>query len=67
MKQLKLTAEGKQELALALLLWKDFKWDNGIDPMITLQMFELADMLGVRLELEGLLTKLPPFKIEPRK
>ena len=67
MKQLKLTPIAKEELALALILWKDFKWDNGVDPMTTLQMFEFADMLGVRLELEGLLTKLPPFKIEPRK
>jgi hypothetical protein len=67
MKEVKLTAEGKQDLALALLLWKDFKADGKTNPTATLQMFEFSDMLGVRAELEGLLTKLPPFKIEPRK
>ncbi len=55
---------GKGELALALLLWKDFKAAGKFDPDLVLQMYELADMLGVRAQLEKLLHKvLAPFKI----
>ena len=59
-----LTQGGKEELALALLLWKYFKCQGKFDPDISLQSFKLAETLGVFKELEGLARKLPPFKIE---
>lgn len=53
-----LTDGGKEELALALLLWKDFKgsenWANSVK-----QMFKFADMLGVTTQLEDLIKKMP--------
>lgn len=55
---------GRRELALALLLWKDFKADGKFDPDLVLQMYELADVLGVRTQLEQLARELlVPFKI----
>ena len=61
-----LSDEGKQELALALLLWRDFKKpDDGDWARTVMQMFEMAEMLDVRKELEYLIPRLPPFKITP--
>ena len=60
---LQLTQEGREELALALLLWKDFKCQGCMDLEISIQMFRLSDMLGVRKELESLIPRLPPFRI----
>lgn len=39
---------GKQELALALVLWKDFKSDGKMDIDISLQMFSFAKHLGIQ-------------------
>lgn len=58
-----LTDGGRQELALALLLWKDFKSDGHMDIEIYKQALELTEMLGVRREFEELIRKLPAFKI----
>ena len=58
-----LTDDGRQELALALLLWKDFKCDGHLDIGIYKQTLELAEMLGVQKEFEELIKKLPAFKI----
>ena len=58
-----LTDDGRQELALALLLWKDFKCQGKTDLKIYQQTLELAEMLGVKKELEELIRKLPPIKI----
>lgn len=60
-----LSDDGKQELALALLLWKDFKADGKFDIELYMMMIELATMLGVKKELEFLISQLPPFKITP--
>jgi hypothetical protein len=66
MVDLGLSDAGKEELALALLLWKDFKCQGVMSVEIGLQMFRLADTLGVRNELDNLLRKLPPFEIKPK-
>jgi hypothetical protein len=62
MVDLGLSQDGKEELALALLLWKDFKTQGKPDMDIALQMFKLADTLGVKKELEDLIPKVPPLK-----
>ena len=64
MKQL--SDAGKEELALALILWKDFKSNGRFDLDITKIVFELAENLGVKAEFEKLLSKIPPMRIEPR-
>ena len=56
----------KEELALALVLWKDFKSAGKFDMDIAIQFLALADYLGVRKEAEAMLSKLPPVKIVPR-
>lgn len=56
----------KQELALALLLLKDFKSDGKFDVDIAIEIFDLADYLDCKKELESLMSKLPPMKISPR-
>lgn len=61
-----LSDDGKQELALALVLWKDFKTQGKMDLEIFKQAIDLSDMLGVRKEFEELIKKLPPLKIAPR-
>ena len=59
-----LTQDGKEELAPALLLWKDFKCQGKVDLSFYKQMLGLADIIGVRAELETLPCKvLFPFKI----
>ena len=64
MKQ-ELSQGGKEELALALLLWKDFKCQGKMDVGIYKQMLQLADHLGVSQELEALIKKvLFPFEIK---
>lgn len=61
---MELTKDGKEELALALLLWKDFKCQGKVDLEIYKQMLSFADHLGVRQELEELIKKiLVPFRI----
>lgn len=62
MADLGLSQAGKEELALALLLWKDFKTQDKPDMDITLQMFRLAETLGVTKELNNLLPKMPLLK-----
>ena len=59
-----LSQDGKEELALALLLWKDFKCQGTVDVDFYLQMLGLADCIGVRVELEELVRKVIfPFNI----
>ncbi len=59
-----MTKEGKQELALALLLWRDFKADN-FDMTVVRQMYEMAEELGISRELGEMMPKVPKMKIEP--
>jgi len=61
---MELSQDGKEELALALLLWKDFKCQGKFSIDFNIQMLKLADGLGVRKGLDELLHKVVfPFKI----
>ena len=63
---MKLTKAGKEELALALILWKDFKCDGKTDIEIWKSAIRFADMLGVRKEYDDLQNKIPLMRITPR-
>ena len=57
---------GREEVALALLLWKDFKSDGKLDMDISLTAIRLAETLGVLKEFNALMPQLPPMKVTPR-
>lgn len=61
-----LNAAGREELALAILLWKDFKCQGKLDVVITEQAIQFVQMLGVEDEFYKLLPILPPLEIKPR-
>lgn len=61
-----LTQAGKEELALALLLWKDFKSQGRFDVDITMEAIKMAGILGVAKEFNDSFAKLPPMRIVPR-
>lgn len=62
-----LTPEGKQDLALALILLKDFKSQGKFDSDLLVQIINLAKHLGVFKEYEDLIPKIPPMEIKPRE
>lgn len=62
-----LSQAGREELALALILWKDFKAQGKFDLEIFQQMMGLAAHIGVAKEVDDLLTKIPPLEIKPRE
>lgn len=64
MKQL--SEGGREELALALILLKDFKSAGKFDPDMIMRVYGLADHLGVRKEFDKMLPQIPPLKIEER-
>ena len=53
MKQL--SAAGRDQLALALILLKDFKSSGHFDIEVTKMIFELAENIGVKKELDKFL------------
>lgn len=61
-----LSDDGKQQLAMALLLLKDFKADGKFDVETVLMILELADMLGVRKQYDDLVAQVPPLRITQR-
>lgn len=61
-----LSEAGKEELALALLLLKDFKSQGKMDLDVTIMVIGLADHLGVRAQFDKLLPIVPHMRIEPR-
>jgi hypothetical protein len=62
---MELNESGREQLALALILLKDFKCQGRFDNIeVSLMVIELARYIGVYKEFDKLLTKLPPFKIE---
>lgn len=65
-KATELTDDGKQELALALLLWKDFKSQSVFDPDMTLRALKFAEYLGVKEEFGDLLREMPVMEIKPK-
>ena len=66
MEQKLLSQAGKEELALALLLLKDFKCDGKFDVEVTRTILEMARFLGVLPEFEKLMSQVPPMKVVPR-
>jgi hypothetical protein len=64
--QSELSEAGKQELAMALLLLKDFKSDGCFDLEITTMILQLVDWCDVRSQFEQLMPKVPPMKVMPR-
>lgn len=61
-----LTKAGKEDLALALILLKDFKSEGKFDPKLSMDAWRMADYLGVSAQYDSLLAKIPPMRIEPR-
>lgn len=64
MKQL--NEDGKNQVAVALILLKDWKCKGKFDVDITIMILGLADHLGVRTEYDKLMPLIPSMKIEPR-
>jgi len=61
-----LSRSGKEQVAFALLLLKDFKCEGRFDMEVIKSIFELADHLGVRKEYDDIMKSVPPMRIEPR-
>lgn len=61
-----LSKTGREQLALALILLKDFKADGKFNVEVTRMVFELAQSLGVTKEYDELMCKIPPMRITPR-
>jgi hypothetical protein len=61
-----LSQAGKEEVALALLLLKDFKCDGKFNIEVGISIFRLSEHLGVRVEYEKLMSELPPLKVTLR-
>ena len=61
-----LSKDRKEDLALALILLKDFKCQGKFDVEISKSIIELALHLEVSGEYYDLLYKIPPMKVEPR-
>ena len=62
-----LSKEGKSELALAILLWRDFKSDGKLSIEITRQTMEFVKMLDVESEYDRIHSILPLMKIGSRQ
>lgn len=61
-----LSEAGREQVAMGLILLKDWKSGGKIDIELMKLILGLADHLGVRKEFDFLLAKIPPMKIEPR-
>ena len=63
-----LSEDGKEQVALALLLLKDFKRQEcpEDDMDITLGILKLAKHLGVYAQFQAMMPKVPPMRITPR-
>ena len=65
MKQV-LSKEAKEDLAIALILLRDFKGQGKMDVELTKYMVGLAGAIGVRDQYDMMMSKIPPMRIEPR-
>lgn len=63
---MKLTQTGKEELALAILLWKDFKSQGKMDVEIMKQALEFAKKLRIEQEFNFLHSHMPALEIKPK-
>ena len=62
-----LSQAGKEDLAFALILLKDFKSQGRLDLELSKVITELALELGVLEEFQVLLAKVPRMLIKPRE
>lgn len=58
-----LTEEGKRELAVALVLWKDFKDQGKMDIEVMKSVVKFAEIIDVTAEFQEMLSKMPRTKI----
>lgn len=63
---MQLTDEGKEELAIALLLWRDYKCHGSFDVQIIKQAIMFAKMLDIEKQYNKVMAILPPMKITVR-
>lgn len=61
-----LSKSGREQVAVALILLKDFKCDGKFDVDTTMAIIKLAEHLGVGQEFRDLQSKVPPMKIVER-
>ncbi len=61
-----LSEAGKEELALALLLLRDFKSEGKVDLGVTKVILELCEYCGVQKQYDKLSPIVPPMKVVPR-
>jgi len=59
---MELNKAGREELALAIHLWKDFKSQGKMDIEIMKSALRFANELGIKKEFDNMHSKLPPFK-----
>lgn len=62
---LNLTEIDKEQLAIALILLKDWKAES-FDFETSLYVIQLAQKLGIFENFQNMLGKVPPFRIVPR-
>jgi hypothetical protein len=62
----RLSKAGREDLALALILLKDFKTGGRFDVDQIKGITELAEHLGVLKEYDDIISKVPPMRVEPR-
>lgn len=61
----KLNDAGKDEVALMIALWHDFKCQGKFDAAISINALKFAKTFGVSDQYTKLQLALPPMKIEP--
>lgn len=66
MAERKLSEAGREQVAIALILLKDWKSDGKVDIEVMKMVLDLADALGVKEEFDRIHMKIPAMKIEPR-
>lgn len=65
---MELSKEGRQQLALALILLKDFKSQEGaFDVEMILLIKKLAAHIRVEQEYHEMIYKIPPMSIKPKE
>jgi hypothetical protein len=62
----KLTPEGKEHVAVALLLFQDYCSAGSFNPEVILECMILAQIIGVYDEFEATKAKMPTMIIKPK-
>ena len=56
----------REEIAVMIMLWKDFKSHGTVNAGIYTQALKFSDIFGVREEFDKLLSKMPIMEIKPK-